>query len=278
MRKSGRVAVLMTLSVVLLIACFCGPLMAGTLDDFEEEATKRAKADTVRGYEPTSATSCWSGCMESVIESGVRALFAGGSATLKRVKPPEPPDTLSVGWAWDEPPEPVDTLRIEPRVPGDVQIPIVCLGLRYQYVESDVSALDGRAEVGYGPLGLAVRYTHYAEESPADELGIVQWHGLYRMSFTEYVEVDIGFGQMTLHGDKRSAGSSVTVPVRIGFDIPVALVFRPTWSWIGDNEITDYDVGLLYLWPYASVSLGYRWLECGDSALSGAFVGVSGRF
>jgi hypothetical protein len=155
---------------------------------------------------------------------------------------------------------------------------VVCLDLRYQDVESDVSALDARAEIGYGPLGLAVRYTHYAEESPADELDIVQWHGLYRMSFTEHVEVDIGYGSMTLHGDARHSGSSMTVPVRIGFDVPVALVFRPTWSWIGDNSISDYDVGLLYLWPYVSVSLGYRWFECGDTTLNGAFVGVSARY
>ena len=105
-----------------------------------------------------------------------------------------------------------------------MQIPVVCLELRYQHVESDVSALDGRAEIGYGPVGLAVRGTHYAEESPADELDIVQWHGLYRMSFTEYVGIDIGFGSMTLHGDKRSSGLSMTVPVRIGFDVPVAVV------------------------------------------------------
>ena len=98
------------------------------------------------------------------------------------------------------------------------------------------------------------------------------------MSFTEYVGIDIGFGSMTVHGDARSSGSSMTVPVRIGFDAPVALVFRPTWSWIGDNSISDYDVGLLYLWPYVSVSLGYRWFECDDSALSGAFAGVAGRY
>ncbi len=262
---------------VLLLACTCGPLMAGTLDDFEEDATKAAKPDTVTRYESAPATSCWWGCMESGVEMGARALWAGGSASLMRVSPPEPPDTLA-RWMREKPPEPADAPRIEPRIPGELQIPVVCLDLRYQYVESDVSALDGRAEVGYGPLGLAFRYTHYAEESPADELDIVQWHGLYRMSFTEYVEVDVGYGAMTLHGDARHSGSSLTAPVRITFDVPVALVFRPTWSWIGDNSISDYDVGLLYLWPYVSVSLGYRWFECDDSALSGAFVGVSGRY
>ena len=223
---------------VLMLACTCGPLMAGTLDDFEEDATKASEPDTVARYETASTTSCWWGCMESGIEMGARVLWAGGSASWMRVNPPEPADTLA-SWTWETPPEPVDTLRIGPRGPGELQIPVVCLDLRYQDAGSDVSALDGRAEVGYGPLGLAVRHTRYTEETPADEMDIVQWHGLYRMSLSEQVEVDIGFGQMILHGDARHSGSSMTVPVRIAFGGPVALVFRPTWSWLGDNTITD---------------------------------------
>jgi hypothetical protein len=168
-------------------------------------------------------------------------------------------------------------LEIEPRAPGELQIPMVGIDLRYQDVDGDVTALDGRVEAGYGPLGVAFRFTHYEEESPPDELDITQWHGLYRMSFTKYIEVDLGLGSMILRGNARHSGFSGTLPVRIWFGAPVALVFRPTWSDVGGQEINDYDVALLYTRQYFSVCAGYRWFEAGDSALNGAFVGVSAQ-
>jgi hypothetical protein len=242
---------------LLLMAGLCGPLSAGTLDQVETEVAKAAPDTTDRAEEPESGD--WSDWVDPVIDVGAAAMW-GGVRSWMRMNP-----TLA------------DTLEIEPREPGDLQIPLVSLDVRYQDVESDVSALDGRAEVGYGPLGLAFRYTHYTEEKPADELDIYQWHGLYRMSFTEWAEVDIGYGAMTLSGDATRSGGSLTAPLRVAFGDPAAVAFRPTWSWIGDRALPDYDVGLLWSWRYASMCLGYRWFECGEARLSGAFVGLSAR-
>jgi hypothetical protein len=242
---------------LLLIAGLCSPLAAGTLDQVETEVAKAARDTTDRAEQPEGGD--WSDWLDPMIDVGAAALW-GGVRSWMRMNP-----TLA------------DTLEIEPRQPGALQIPLVSLDVRYQDVESDVSALDGRAEVGYGPLALVFRYTHYTEERPADELDICQWHGLYRMSFTEWAEIDIGYGAMTLSGDATRSGGSLTVPVRVAFGGPAAVEFRPTWSRVEGGSLSDYDVGLLWSWRHASICFGYRWFECGEASLSGAFAGLSAR-
>jgi hypothetical protein len=97
------------------------------------------------------------------------------------------------------------------------------------------------------------------------------------MSFTEWAEIDIGYGAMTLSGDATRSGGSLTVPVRVAFGGPAAVEFRPTWSRVEGGSLSDYDVGLLWSWRHASICFGYRWFECGEASLSGAFAGLSAR-
>jgi hypothetical protein len=243
---------------LILVACSCGPLFAGSLDDFEKSATEGAKADTTEKRKD-SAVGCV-GC-NGLFEPALRVLWYGGAASMQRMTIPTRGDTSAIA----------------PRQHGEVQLPIASLDLSYQDVESDVRALDGRVELGYGAVGVALRYTHYDEESPRDEMDIVQWHLLYRMSLSEYFEVDLGLGSLALHGDLGHSGSSLTLPIRIRFGDYVAVVYRPAWSNVGGTSIDDHDVGLHVIWRYVSVSVGYRWFRSGDSSLDGVFVGLSTR-
>jgi hypothetical protein len=188
-------------------------------------------------------------------------LFLGGQASYQRMTP------ATLG----------DTLRLVQRVPGEFQLPFVTLDLQYQHVESDIRALGGRAEIGHGFIGLEASHSHYLEDDPDDEMGITRWHVLYRMSPDECFEVDLGLGGIILAGDDTNSGFSLTVPARIDIEETWAADVRPAWGWIGGNTIIQVDAGVMYLWRHVSATLGYRFLTCGDSELSGPFVGVSAR-
>ena len=253
----------LSLAAVVLICCSAH---AGTLDDFEDEATESSSSvrDTVAVQE-TYASNCL-GSIGWALVKGVgqgvgQLLWIGGEASLQRMAP------ASLG----------DTVRMGRRVPGEFQLPFAAIDLQYQHVESDIRALGGRAEIGHGLIGLGVSHAHFLEDHPDDELGVTRWHALYRMSLDESFEIDVGLGSIILAGNETNSGFSMTVPVRIDIEETWAADVRPTWGWVGDNTIIQVDAGVMYLWQHVSATLGYRWLTCGDSELNGAFVGVSAR-
>jgi hypothetical protein len=49
--------------------------------------------------------------------------------------------------------------------------------------------------------------------------------------------------------------------------------FRPAWS----DRVSDYDLGVLITWRYASLKTGYRWVLTPHESLNGPYVGLSFR-
>jgi hypothetical protein len=154
---------------------------------------------------------------------------------------------------------------------GEPQIPFVRLDFSFQDVESDVYAYDYRVEGGYGPLGLQFDQTHYRETIPGDELNLIRLYGLYRMSFGSNVEMDLGFGALTIDGDDYDSRFSFTTPILIYPSDHVGIELRPAWA----ANVSDYDVGLLATWRYSSIKVGYRWVKSPDESLNGPYVGLS---
>ena len=207
---------------------------------------------------------------------------ADSSFPEPRVEPRLPSSSKTPVYAESpsvQPPEvPSDSPVSEQRIQESFHLPTLYVDVRYERVEPDVNVFDGGLEVGYEFFGADFRYTHYVEDDPPDELDVYQWHGLLRWAATDRFETGVGIGALTLSGNKSTTGTSMTVPVRVTFEAPAALVFRPSWSWLGDNTIGDYDASVHYLWPNVSAFLGYRWFVSGKSSLEGAFAGVSVRF
>lgn len=297
--------------IVVLLTSLPGQSSAGILDDFEDDATSKSESDTTssRGSSDSFADSCLSGCLGSIFESLIEGLFSGGSDDSSEEKtaaaadsPSSQPRSVSSSPSFAEPSEEsslssspetsvsAESLSVQPReipsgssvseqrVQKNFQLPTLYVDLRYGRVESDVNAFDGGLEVGYEFFGADFRYTHYVEDDPPDELDVYQWHVLLRWAATERFETGVGIGTLTLSGNSSTTGASLTVPVRITFEAPAALVFRPSWSWLGDNTIGDYDASVHYLWPNVSAFLGYRSFVSGQSSLDGAFAGISVRF
>jgi hypothetical protein len=100
-------------------------------------------------------------------------------------------------------------------------------------------------------------------------------HGLYRVSAGNVFEVDAGIGSITIKGEERNSGTSVTFPVNIYPHPNVNVRLVPTWSGINGNGIDDYDVSIAYVRKYFSLRLGYEWLEAGGDVLQGPYSGFS---
>jgi len=190
-------------SLILVFAfAFATPALAGKLDDFERDATEGSSDDggghdgdyDDSAYEPP-AGAWW-------------VLFLpliGAEQSYERVRP----GATSLDY-------------LKPRRPGEAVIPFVRADVAYQLVESDVDAWDLRAELGYGPVAVQVRETHYDEDQPSDSLDLVQAHALLRMTIIEELELDLGIGALVVDGADTNAGFSGTIPI----------VYHP-WDFLG---------------------------------------------
>jgi len=232
---------------------------SGALGTFEGEATKGKTTTTPApaAQEVKAASDDEPSFFIQLLEvSAVVALF-GGIQSWERIQPPATP---------------VDgTPPVRSR--GEPLIPFLRLDVTYQDVKSDVQAVDGRAETGYGPLGVQARWTHYTEDVPQTDLDFTQIHGLYRMSFGRYGEIDLGMGAGILGGDEKHSGFSLALPMTVQPIPQLGFAFRPSWTSIENNSITDYDVHLSAGLPYVTVETGYRWLSAGGASLDGPFLG-----
>ena len=179
---------------------------------------------------------------------------------------------------------------------GSPRIPFIRLDSAYQEVDTNIESLHFRLEGGYGPVGLEVKHSAYDEygEDPAspdisqwghsafDEdredpasLEISQWHALYRMSLGPRIECDIGLGSMTLHGDFKTSGASITLPIAYHAPEYFSLELRPAWGDFDENDVFDIELAGMLNIKDLSLRGGYRWMKAGDVELSGPFAGFS---
>lgn len=271
-------------SVCIFLVCLMLslPAVAGTISDFEYDASKKneepankekpaaeekspGKEGLAEGIAKGFAKGVGEGFGESIgnilVGGIVSAIAYGGGASIARVE--------GNGYGKYE---------IEPRKAGEALIPFVSVDVSYQDVESDVTAADVRGEIGYGSLGIQARQTRYWEDEPKDGLTATQVHGLYRMSIGSKAELDLGIGSLFLEGDGSNSGVSFTAPVLIHPSDFFGFEFRPAWSSINENTINDYDAALLLGWRFASLRVGYRWFMTAHESLNGPQVGIAMRW
>lgn len=237
----------------LLMTLMCQRAWPGTLSDF---------ATDVHQSKPTSSPvksqnhGVEDACASMITEEIVHGMAYGGSASLARIN-------ASAGDALD--------MDVRPRESGESLLPFVRLDASYQRVKSDVHAFDYSLEGGYGPVALRFNQSHFSEQEPEDTLDVFRFYGLYRMSFGDIVETDIGAGVLALKGDDRSNRFSLTLPILIHPMQFVGIEFRPAWA----DHISEYDIGLLLGVRYGSVKMGYRWLNGPNETLDGPYAGMS---
>jgi hypothetical protein len=195
-------------------------------------------------------------------ETAFLSVFAGGGASWVRVHGSGDPE-----WAEMAP----------PRLTGEPVIPFFRMDAYYQNVESDVTAVDVSGELGYGPFAFQYRQTHYTQKRPDNDLDLSQILGVYRMSFSQYLEVDLGFGSMTLDGVGRNSGFEFTVPVVVQPSPYVGARFRPAWGYLGDT-VKDMTLVATGSVRFVSLQMGYRWVSAGGVSLNGPVIGAAFHF
>lgn len=161
---------------------------------------------------------------------------------------------------------------------GDPVIPYVRLDAAYQDVSSDIEAEDFYGQLGYGPLGVDLRYTQFSEEQPKDTLDLLWVHALARMSYYKHLEIDIGAGMVQMKGNDRTEGFSFTMAALFYPVDWLGMELRPTFAELNDNTLTDVDLSLHLRYSVGAVKFGYRWLKSENLELKGPYAGVVLRF
>jgi len=167
--------------------------------------------------------------------------------------------------------------HITPRKPGEKTIPYVRIDESYSQINSHINAVGQRVEIGYGPFGYETRVSHYDDSDPSASLDIRQHHFLYRMSFGDDTEMDIGIGEYEISGLSRNSGDSFMLGFSVYPGEHLGIELRPTWANVNGNGISDHELAINYGERFWSLRVGYHWLAAPDSSLDGPFVGFSLR-
>jgi hypothetical protein len=250
--------------VVLCWVVVSRAAVAGTLDAFENAATTPPAPEQHKDHDAKHHEDGDGHILDGCVGEPLSTLCFitvgyGGVASWVRINP-----------------ETTDSdIAVMPREVGEALIPFLRTDVAYERVESNLHAWDYRVEAGYGPLGVEFGQTRFTEEAPQDTMDFYRIHGLYRMSFGSFFEVDAGLGALTIAGNNRETQFSCALPVRVNLMNWAGLEFRPAWT----KGVDDYDASLLLGWRYVSLKAGYRWVSAARGAhLDGPHAGLAVRF
>lgn len=163
---------------------------------------------------------------------------------------------------------------ITPRRSGEPLLPLCRLDTAIRTVPDSITATDLRAEVGYGPYAFHYSQSRYVEEDPLDALIISEYLGMYRMTFTEQLEVDMGYGQLTIDGNRFTRKDVLTFPILYHDIRGWGVEFRPAWA----SNLRDFDLSANYSPRFGTVKVGYRWVLGNTTSLSGPYAGLALQF
>lgn len=288
--KSGKLKrflkVLIIFTVIISILTVTPLAAASDLDEFEEAATsaktdqgtadedkdkdKKDKEDKEDGVSQSLSEDedvslfglFFGGFIEVIVEGIFSELEQGAKKSLARV---------------DEDKK-IDTREVEIRRTGEPTLPFLQYEHNYVKVNSDIDARENGLEVGYGPIGFSCRQTDFREEDPSDELTLNYYHLLLRISGSSSGELGIGIGSLVMDGNDDHSGFSITFPIKFYPGDSLGFRFKPTFSWINGNSIDEYDLSLAYTIRYASIQLGYRFLEAEGKELNGSYFGFAAHY
>lgn len=262
----GKTAVVRFVALAAIVSLLAGVTVAGTLDAFEEDATRDRRSDdsTRRRDSVWDSDTMW---------GRLGADFVGSLIWVSLVAPGQA--------SWARTAGDMDRLTefdMEPRQPGDPLLPLVRFDFAHFDLQSNVEALDFRLQAGYGPFAVEINPTFYKEQAPAANLDLYRIWGLYRLTYHNRIEVNLGVGAIVLDGNETNTGFSYTTPVLVRPYDWLLLEFRPIWSEIKGSSIDEYEIGALLNWQNIAVKGGYRWTRSPNVSLNGPFFGLSIRY
>ncbi len=264
-----------TILIVLLSISFNRVPYAGQLDNFEKRGTERSSEKKSKSSSDTHSKSSGSSssCIGGLFEFTAKVVFiaaATGVSYAAKNSMARTGTKIESDFIKENPP------RL--REKGEASLPYARFDYGYQNVQGDIYANDYRLELGTGAFGIQARTTDYFEKTPKDKLSLSYIHGLLRLSFGDYFEIDPGIGKIKLEGNDANNGFSFTLPVLIHPSKNFGFECRPAWSLINGNSIRDIDFCVLAGTDYVSLKAGYRVIKTGDEELKGPYIGLSIRY
>ena len=240
---------------LLLSLLLAGPARAGGLSGFEralDDAPKKEKEPASSG----SSSFSWGSSDTSGCGASMGCLFMNLALEM---------GSLPAAYAKE-------------REAGRPEIPVVRLDLAYQRVFSNIDALSGRAELGWGPFGAAYEHIAFREHDPPDRLRGWRAEALWRLAAGPGFRLDGAAGFMGFRRDSAHEGASTGLSLGVyprsawGFEADLR------WGSIGDATVSDLRGRLLYsprAWRGLGLRPGYRAIRTGNATLHGPELALS---
>jgi hypothetical protein len=257
---------IITIFVLSFITFIC---YGGRLDDFEHGATENSTSPKDHHFHNDGDDDDFAIEVEFA-EAIFNIMVFGGRHSHLRMDSDYAAMTDDVESIWD--------FEVKPRELGEPITPLLKFETAYWYQDSDLYGTLSRFETGYGCVGFQLNNSYFRESDPTDDMNLMSWHILYRMSFSKHFEIGLGLGTAAVLGDNENSGSSFTMPIRMHTDKNWGIEYKPEWININGNRFADYDLGFYVDFKYGSAIVGYRWWDTKYTSLEGPYVGFAVRF
>jgi hypothetical protein len=167
------------------------------------------------------------------------------------------------------------------RETGEPLIPLIRLEGDKFFPDNDILALSLNAEVGIAFMGLSYHQVYFEETLPdgaTTDLTVTRVMGLYRMSFGNALEVDLGGGTIIMDGTEvDDIGFVFSAPIRLHPWRHLGVEFRPAWGKVKATLLEDYETSVFMTYGMTSLKAGYRWIGAEDESIDGPSIGLAIR-
>lgn len=166
--------------------------------------------------------------------------------------------------------------KLTAKMLGERAIPFARLDISRGLINSDITANDLNLELGFSLFSLNHRQSKLKESTPSDELTLKQTMFNFRPSFTEKLQLNLGFGYYSLQGESKLRSSAYKLG--LGYYNGNRQGMGGEYQFIdtlrGDLTLTESDWSLHYGFPFAGVKVGYRKINSAGQSLSGPYAGM----
>lgn len=265
------------ISLTCLLITISNPVLAGTLDDLESEATKPVNKSSSRNSQSsdTNNNSTLSGAFADffaellfkitakTIETTADVLVAGGLNSQNRYQA----DDNANGHRLF-------------RTKGDPILPSFGYTSHWLSANDNISAQLNRVELGYGLFGIS--YSENTLDEDGDKLTLSNTMLHYRMSLGNNLSWDLAWGKGKMNGNQSHQGDVLAMPIRLRLNRNVHLEYYPTWSSYNGGELSEHQFSVNYrgtgAYKYFGVTAGYKKWSAGLTTVNGIFTGLNLTF
>lgn len=167
---------------------------------------------------------------------------------------------------------------MDERERGELLLPILRVESSFLYDDARRGAYGTLIEGGWGFLGARANYWDHFDVSTDDHVAMITWHLLYRATFGEYLEIDLGGGGIEIGGDNEKHGGSGVFGVRWRPDERLSVEYFRSWHDIEREDYSEHDLAFRVNLEGVHFKLGYRYLGLPERNLKGPYAGIGVTF